>query len=337
MIKEAILKLVKKQDLSFSEAKIVMDEIMEQKASIAQIASYLTALSIKGESVDEITACASSLRSHCVGLVYNKDILEIVGTGGDGSNSFNISTTACIIVSAAGIPIAKHGNRASSSKCGSADVLEELGVNIMLSKEQSQKLLQEINICFLFAQNYHIAMRHVAPIRKELGIKTIFNILGPLSNPASANMQLMGVYEESLVEPLAKVLNNLGVKYGMVVYGLDGLDEISTSNKTKICEIFNNTLKTYTISPKDFGYKIYDKRNLLGGSARDNAKIIKDILLGEERGAKRQAVCLNAGAALYIARKVPDIKSGVIMAEKIIDSKLALKKLESFIKESNKI
>ncbi|MDE6886204.1 MAG: anthranilate phosphoribosyltransferase [Helicobacteraceae bacterium] len=314
-----------------------MDKIMEQKVSIAQIASYLTALSMKGESIDEITACASSLRSHCIRFVCNKDVLEIVGTGGDGSNSFNISTTASIVVSAAGISIAKHGNRAYSSKCGAADVLEELGVNIMLSKEQSQKLLEQINICFLFAQNYHTAMKYVAPIRKELGIKTIFNILGPLSNPAGANMQLMGVYEESLVEPLAKVLSNLGVKYGMVVYGLDGLDEISTSSKTKICEISNDTFKTYTITPKDFGYKIYDKSNLVGGSAKENAKIIKDILLGKERGAKRQAVCLNAGAALYIARKVPDIKSGVIMAENIIDDKLAFKKLETFIKESNKL
>jgi len=254
MIKEAIIKLSKKKDLTYQEAEQVMNEIMEGKASDVQMSAYLTALSLKGETIDEITASASGMRAHCIKLLHDMDVLEIVGTGGDGSNSFNISTTAALVIAAGGVPVAKHGNRAASSKCGAADVLEALGVKINLSPEKSAALLKENNICFLFAQNYHIAMKYVAPIRKELGIRTVFNILGPLSNPAGANMELMGVYEESLVEPLAQVMAKLGVHRGMVVYGQDKLDEISMSSPTSVCEIKDGWFQSYEITPEQFGY-----------------------------------------------------------------------------------
>ena len=335
MIKEAILQLTKKQNLPQNIALEVMNEIMQGKASPVQISAYLTALSIKGESIDEITASALSMRKHCIRLLHNMDALEIVGTGGDHSNSFNISTTSALIVSSAGIKVAKHGNRAASSKCGAADVLESLGVNIMLSNEKSKELLEKINICFLFAQNYHTAMKYVAPIRKELGIRTIFNILGPLCNPAGANMELMGVYDENLIEPLAKVMQNLGVKRGMVVYGMDKIDEISLSSETKICEINEKNLKTYTLHPNDIGYNLCKKSDLEGGDAKLNARIIKNILLGKEKGPKREVAALNAGAAFYIAGKSEDIKSGVRLAEKQIDNGLAFEQLQRFIKESN--
>ncbi|MCL2201660.1 MAG: anthranilate phosphoribosyltransferase, partial [Oscillospiraceae bacterium] len=237
MIKEAILSLSKKQDLSYDEARAVMDEIMTGEASPVQMSAYLTALSLKGETIDEITGSASGMRSHCVRLLHDMDALEIVGTGGDHANTFNISTTASIITAAAGIAVAKHGNRSASSKCGSADVLEALGVNINISPEKSAELLHKIGICFMFAQNYHIAMKFVAPIRRELGIRTVFNIIGPLTNPAGASMELMGVYDRALVEPLAQVMCNLGVKSTMVVHGEDGLDEISMSAPTYVCEV----------------------------------------------------------------------------------------------------
>ena len=241
MIKEAILKLAKKQDLTYAEAEAVMNEIMGGEATPVQMSSYLTALAMKGETIDEITASAAGMRAHCVKLLHNLDVLEIVGTGGDGSNSFNISTTSSLVIAAAGVPVAKHGNRAASSKSGAADVLEALGVKITVSPEKSAELLHKINISFLFAQNYHVAMKYVAPIRKELGIRTVFNILGPLSNPAGANMELMGVFDQSLVEPLAQVMANLGVTRGMVVYGQDRLDEISMSAPTSVCEIKDGT------------------------------------------------------------------------------------------------
>lgn len=336
MIKEAIHKLAKKQDLTFEEAEAVMNEIMNGRASPVQMSSYLTALSLKGETIDEITGSASGMRANCIKLLHNMNVLEIVGTGGDGANSFNISTTSSIIISACGVPVAKHGNRAASSKCGAADVLEALGVNINVSPEKSQQLLSEINICFLFAQNYHIAMKYVAPIRKELGIRTVFNILGPLSNPAGANMELMGVYDESLLYPLARVMQNLGVKKGMVVYGEDRLDEISISAETKVCEISGGDLSTYTIKPEDFGYERADKNELAGGEPYENAEITRNILKGIDTGAKKNAVCLNAGAALYIAGKVQNIYEGVQMAEECIKSGRAYNQLEKFILESNK-
>ena len=336
MIKEAIIKLSKKQDLTYTEAETVMDEIMSGQATPVQMSAYLTALSLKGETIDEITASAAGMRAHCIKLFHDMDVLEIVGTGGDGSNSFNISTTSSLVIAAGGVPVAKHGNRAASSKSGAADVLEELGVKITLTPERSAEILKKINICFLFAQNYHIAMKYVAPIRKELSIRTVFNILGPLSNPAGANMELMGVYDQALVEPLAQVMANLGVNRGMVVYGQDSLDEISMCAPTSVCEIKDGKFTSYEITPEQFGYEKCEKGALTGGTPAENAEITKAILKGEERGPKRQAVCLNAGAALYIAGKAASIEEGVKLAESLIDSGAALKKLEEFVEETNK-
>ena len=336
MIKEAIIKLSKKQDLAYAEAEAVMDEIMSGQATPVQMSAYLTALALKGETIDEITASAAGMRAHCIKLLHNLDVLEIVGTGGDGSNSFNISTTSSLVIAAGGVPVAKHGNRAASSKSGAADVLEALGVKITLTPERSAEILKKINICFLFAQNYHIAMKYVAPIRKELGIRTVFNILGPLSNPAGANMELMGVYDQSLVEPLAQVMANLGVDRGMVVYGQDSLDEISMCAPTSVCEIRDGKFTSYEITPEQFGYERCEKGALTGGTPAENAEITKAILKGEEKGPKRQAVCLNAGTALYIAGKAASIEEGVKLAESLIDSGAALKKLEEFVEETNK-
>ena len=336
MIKEAIIKLSKKQDLAYAEAEAVMDEIMSGQATPVQMSAYLTALALKGETIDEITASAAGMRAHCIKLLHNLDVLEIVGTGGDGSNSFNISTTSSLVIAAGGVPVAKHGNRAASSKSGAADVLEALGVKITLTPERSAEILKKINICFLFAQNYHIAMKYVAPIRKELGIRTVFNILGPLSNPAGANMELMGVYDQSLVEPLAQVMANLGVNRGMVVYGQDSLDEISMCAPTSVCEIRDGKFTSYEITPEQFGYERCEKGALTGGTPAENAEIAKAILKGEEKGPKRQAVCLNAGAALYIAGKAASIEEGVKLAESLIDNGAALKKLEEFVEETNK-
>ena len=336
MIKEAIIKLSKKEDLAFDEAREVMNEIMNGQASGVQMAAYLTALSLKGETIDEITASAVGMREHCIRLLHDVDALEIVGTGGDNANSFNISTTAALVIAAGGVPVAKHGNRAASSKCGAADVLEALGVNITISPERSAKLLKEINICFLFAQNYHIAMKYVAPVRRELGIRTVFNILGPLSNPAGAKRELMGVYDETLVEPLAHVMSRLGVVRGMVVYGQDSLDEISMSAPTTVCEIKDGWFQSYVLTPEDFGYERCAKSELVGGAPAENAEITKAILGGADRGPKRSAVCLNAGAALYIGGKVASMKDGVRMAEELIDSGAAMRKLEEFVRESNR-
>ena len=336
MIKEAIIKLSKKQDLAYAEAEAVMDEIMSGQATPVQMSAYLTALALKGETIDEITASAAGMRAHCIKLLHNLDVLEIVGTGGDGSNSFNISTTSSLVIAAGGVPVAKHGNRAASSKSGAADVLEALGVKITLTPERSAEILKKINICFLFAQNYHIAMKYVAPIRKELGIRTVFNILGPLSNPAGANMELMGVYDQSLVEPLAQVMANLGVNRGMVVYGQDSLDEISMCAPTSVCEIRDGKFTSYEITPEQFGYERCEKGALTGGTPAENAEITKAILKGEEKGPKRQAVCLNAGAALYIAGKAASIEEGVKLAEFLNDNGAALKKLEEFVEETNK-
>ncbi|MCD8346364.1 MAG: anthranilate phosphoribosyltransferase [Lachnospiraceae bacterium] len=335
MIKEAIIKLTNKQDLTYDEAEAVMLEIMSGEASDVQISSYLTALAMKGETIDEITASAVGMRAKGIHLLHEMDVLEIVGTGGDKANSFNISTTASLVIAAGGVPVAKHGNRAASSKCGAADVLEALGVKISLSPEKCLELIKKINICFLFAQTYHTAMRFVGPVRKELGIRTIFNILGPLSNPAGANMELMGVYDESIVEPLARVLNNLGVTSGMVVYGQDKLDEISMSSPTTVCEIRNGQYTSYVLTPEQFGYERCAKEELVGGTPEENAAITRAILNGTDRGPKRQAVCLNAGGALYIAGKAATIEEGVRMAERLIDDGSANKVLEQFIELSN--
>ena len=336
MIKHAVVKLSKKEDLTFAEAREVMNEIMNGQASGVQMAAYLTALSLKGETTDEITASAVGMREHCIRLLHDVDALEIVGTGGDHANSFNISTTAALVTAAGGVAVAKHGNRAASSKCGAADVLEALGVNITISPERSAQLLKEINICFLFAQNYHIAMKYVAPVRRELGIRTVFNILGPLSNPAGAKRELMGVYDETLVEPLAHVMSRLGVSRGMVVFGQDSLDEISMSAPTTVCEIKDGWFQSYELTPERFGYERCAKAELVGGTPQENASITRAILAGTDRGPKRSAVCLNAGAALCIGDKAESVEAGVRKAEELIDSGAAARKLEEFIKESNK-
>ena len=334
MIRKAIIELNEKKDLSYDMAKEVMEQIMRGEASQVQIAAYLTALSMKGETIEEITASAQGMRNHAVRLLNDKDVLEIVGTGGDHSNSFNISTTSAIILAAAGVPVAKHGNRAASSKCGAADVLEALGVNINITPEKSKELLDKIGICFLFAQKYHMAMKHVAPVRKELSVRTIFNILGPLSNPAGASMQLMGVYDESLVEPLGEVLFRLGVKRGMVVYGKDGLDEISMSAPTKVCQIRDGWFKTYTINPEDYGFKLCDKSELVGGNPAANAEITLNILNGEQ-GPKTDAVVLNAAAALYIAKQDISLNEAIEQIKEVIAKKKAVEKLNEFICYSN--
>lgn len=336
MIKEAIISLSKKENLSYDTAAAVMDEIMSGEATAIQMSAYLTALAMKGETIEEITASAAGMRAHCTRLLHNMDVLEIVGTGGDGSNSFNISTTSSIVIAAAGIPVAKHGNRAASSKSGAADVLEALGVNIMLPPEKSTELLNEIGICFLFAQKYHTAMKYVGPVRKELGIRTVFNLLGPLSNPAGANMEIMGVYDESLVEPLANVMANLGVKAGMVVYGQDKLDEISLSAPTTVCEIRNGWFKTYVIEPEMFGFSKCDKSALTGGDPKENAEITLSILKGES-GPRRDAVLLNSAAAIYTAGKAESMEQAVKIAADVIDSGRAMDKLSEFIRRSNEV
>ncbi len=337
MIKEAIVKIVDKQDLTYDEAYTVMNEIMSGETSPTQNAAFLAALSTKStksETTEEIAGCAAAMRDHATKVVHNMDVLEIVGTGGDGAQSFNISTTSALVIAAGGIKVAKHGNRAASSKCGTADCLEALGVNIDLSPEKCVELLEKTGICFFFAQKYHTSMKYVGSIRKELGIRTVFNILGPLTNPASPSMQLLGVYDESLVEPLARVLVNLGVKRGMVVYGLDKLDEISASSPTLICEFDKDEYKTYTITPEDFGLTTCEKNDLTGGTPEENAAITVAILKGE-KGPKRNAVLLNAGAALYIGGKAETFKEGIDLAAKLIDSGKALAKLEAFIADSH--
>ena len=329
MIREAIATLANGEDIGYETAKTVMNEIMCGEASDIQKSAYLTALSMKGETIEEITGSAEEMRNHCVRLLNDMDVLEIVGTGGDRSNSFNISTTSALVIAAGGVPVAKHGNRAASSKCGAADVLEALGVDITIAPAKSAELLKEIGICFLFAQKYHTAMRYVGPVRKELGIRTVFNILGPLANPAGATMEVMGVYNKELVEPLARVLVNLGVKSAMVVYGMDKLDEISMSAETFVCEVKDGSYKTYYIEPEQFGFHKCDKKELEGGTPEENAEITLKILDGE-KGPRRDAVVLNSGAALYIAGRAESMEEGVRMAEEIIDSGKAKRKLEEF-------
>lgn len=334
MIKEAIAQLVKRNDLTAETMGEVMEEIMTNQATDAQKASFLTALAMKGETIDEITAAAKVMRAHCERFLNDMDVLEIVGTGGDGSNTFNISTLSSFVASAAGIPVAKHGNRAASSKCGTADCLEALGVKIDIAPAQSAQVLKEINMCFLFAQKYHTAMRFVGGVRKEMGIRTLFNVLGPLANPAGATMQLLGVYSAELVEPLAHVLHNLGVKRAMVVYGTDSIDEISLSAPTKVCEFKGDTFKSYEITPEQFGLKRCNKEELVGGTPQENAQIARDILAGKQ-GAKMDAVLLNAGAAIYIASDSLTMQDAVDKARELIMSGKAAKQLELLIEKTN--
>lgn len=337
MIKEAIVKIVDKQDLAYEEAYAVINEIMSGETTPTQNAAFLAALSTKStkaETIQEIAGCAAAMRDHATKVSHNKDVLEIVGTGGDGAQSFNISTTSALVAASGGVKVAKHGNRAASSQCGTADCLEALGVNIDQDPEKCVELLKHAGICFFFAQKYHTSMKYVGSIRRELGIRTVFNILGSLTNPASPNRQLLGVYDESLVEPLAKVLTSLGVKHGMVVYGTDKMDEISASAPTLVCEFHEGKYDTYTISPEDFGLVRCRKEELAGGTPKENAAITISILKGE-KGPKRNAVLLNAGAALYIAEKAETLAEGIELAGRLIDSGKALETLEAFRRESN--
>lgn len=338
MIKEAIVKIVNKEDLTYEEAYAVMNEIMSGETTATQNAAFLAALSTKSaraETTDEIAGCAAAMRAHAEKVETDMELFEIVGTGGDNAHSFNISTTSALVAAAGGMKVAKHGNRAASSQCGTADCLEALGVNIHQSPAKCRELLEKAGICFFFAQKYHTSMKYVGSIRKELGFRTVFNILGPLTNPGSPSMQLLGVYDDYLVEPLAQVLISLGVKRGMVVYGLDKLDEISMSAPTKICELRDGWFRSTVIAPEDFGFARCTKDALKGGTPEENARITLDILKGQT-GPKRNAVLMNAGASLYIGGKADTLKDGVALAAELIDSGKALKTLNSLIEISNR-
>ncbi|MDE6034656.1 MAG: anthranilate phosphoribosyltransferase [Ruminococcus sp.] len=338
MIKEAIMKIVDKQDLTYDEAYQVVSEIMSGQTTPTQNSAFLSALSTKStkaETIQEITGCAAAMRDSAIPFKNDLDLLEIVGTGGDNAQSFNISTTSAIVIASSGVLVAKHGNRAASSLCGTADCLEALGVNINLEPEKCHQLLNEVGFCFFFAQKYHTSMKYVAPIRKELGIRTVFNILGPLTNPANPKMHLLGVYDRSLVEPIAEVLMKLGSQKGMVVYGTDKLDEISMSASTAVCEYQNGWIKNYEITPEDFGFERCTKDDLKGGTPAENAEITRKILSGEIRGHKRNAVLLNAGASIYIGGKAESMADGVRLAGEIIDSGKAVQTLEKLIEISN--
>lgn len=339
MIREAIVKIVNKGDLSFEEAYTVMNEIMSGETTATQNAAFLAALSTKSaraETTDEIAGCAAAMRAHATKVDTGMELFEIVGTGGDNARSFNISTTSALVAAAGEMKVGKHGNRAASSQCGTADCLEALGVNIQQSPARCIELLKEAGMCFFFAQKYHASMKYVGPIRKELGFRTVFNILGPLTNPGTPSMQLLGVYDDYLVEPLASVLVSLGVKRGMVVYGQDKLDEISMSAPTTICEIRDGWYRTCVIKPEDFGLVRCAKEDLRGGTPEENAKITKAILRGEEAGPKRDAVLLNAGASLYIGGKADTMQDGVALAARLIDSGKAMETLEKLIEVSNR-
>lgn len=338
MIKEAIVKIVNKQDLTYDEAFAVMNEIMGGETSHTQNAAFLAALSTKSaraETTDEIAGCAAAMRAHALRVDTGMDIFEIVGTGGDNAGSFNISTTSAFVAAAGGMKVAKHGNRAASSMSGTADCLEALGANINQSPARCIELLNEVGMCFFFAQKYHTSMKYVGAIRRELGFRTVFNILGPLTNPASPKMQLLGVYDEYLVAPLAQVLISLGVRRGMVVYGQDKLDEIAASSATTVCEIRDGWYRTSVIAPEDFGLTRCSKEDLRGGTPQENAEITRSVLKGEQ-GPRRTAVLMNAGASLYIGEKAPTMQDGIALAAELIDSGRAYAAMEKFIEVSNR-
>ena len=339
MIKEAIIKIVNKGDLTYDEAHQVMMEIMKGETTPTQNAAFLAALSTKStkaETIDEISGCAEAMRSLATPVPHpGMDVLEIVGTGGDGAHSFNISTTSAMVLAAGGVKVAKHGNRAASSLCGTADCLEALGINIQQDPQLALKMLEETNFCFLFAQKYHAAMKYVGPIRKELGFRTVFNILGPLTNPAKPEMFLLGVYDGYLVEPLAKVLASLGVKRGLVAYGQEKLDEISPNGPTTICEPRDGYYRTAVIKPEDFGLTPGKKEDLVGGTPEVNAQITRDVLSGKIQGTKRNAVLMNSGAALFVAGKADSIADGIQLAASLIDRGKATAALEKCIAVSN--
>jgi anthranilate phosphoribosyltransferase len=337
MIKEAIAKAVGGVNLTAEEAAVTMDEIMTGTATPVQIAGYLTALRIKGETVDEITGSARVMREKALRLADGADALDIVGTGGDCAFTFNISTVSAIVCAAAGVQIAKHGNRSVSSKCGAADILEALGAKLDLTPEQAGEVLRETGISFLFAPVYHQSMKYAAVPRRELGIRTIFNILGPLANPASAGYELLGVYDTALVEPMARVLSNLGVKRAMVVCGVaedTKIDELSPCGENYICELLDEKFSTYTLFASDFVLPACTLADIQGGDASANVQIVRDILAGAT-GPKRDTVLMNAAAALYIAGKAPALRECVAIAASAIDSGLAAQKLDAFIKATN--
>ena len=339
MIREAIEKIVRKEDLTYDEAYTVMNEIMKGQTSQTQNAAFLAALSTKStraETIAEISGCAAAMRELATPVPHSGlKVLEIVGTGGDRSNTFNISTTSAFVITAAGVKVAKHGNRAASSKSGTADVQEALGVNIQQSPEKALEMLNDCGMCFLFAQKYHSAMKYVGPIRKELGFRTVFNILGPLTNPANPDFFLLGVYDEYLVEPVAKVLDKLGVTNAVVVHGKDCLDEVSPSAPTTVCELKDGYYRTTQICPEDFGLVRGTKDELVGGTAEENAEITKGVLSGKIQGTKRNAVLMNAGLALYVAQKAPTMQAGIELAAEMIDSGKAYKTMEAYIRQSN--
>lgn len=337
MIKQAIKKVVEHQDLTRAEAAQTMDTIMKGEATPSQIAAFITALRIKGETPDEITGCAEKMREHAATIKpKQKDLVDTCGTGGDVSGTINISTISAIVTAAAGVPVAKHGNRSVSSKCGSADVLEALGVKIDLEPKKVEECISQIGIGFIFAPKFHAAMRFAMPSRKEIGIRTVFNILGPLTNPANASAQVLGVFKPELTETMAKVLGNLGVKQALVVHGLDGLDEISISDRTKVSHLKDGKVKNYTIEPKDFGVKKATRKEILGGTTQENAEIALKIIKGEDKGAKRNVVLINSAAAILAGGKAKDLKEGFKLAAQAIDSGAAAKKLDEWIAFTNK-
>lgn len=335
MIQQAIHEIMEHRNLSFETAREVMNEIMNGEATPAQMGSFLAGLRMKGETIDEITACAAVMREKALKLKPDFDVIDIVGTGGDEAGTFNISTTSAFVVASGGVPVAKHGNRSVSSKSGAADVLEQLGVNLNLTPAQSEQVLRDTGMCFMFAQAYHSSMKYAAPVRKEMGIRTIFNLLGPLSNPAGATMQLLGVYHKDLVEPLASVLSNLGVSRGLVVCGADGLDEATVTGPTHICEIRFGKFSVYEVTPEQFGLKRCLPSDLTGGTPMENAKLATDILSGELKGPKRDIVLLNSAMSLYLGIDDCTIGDCIHKAEDLIDSGKALAKLREFTEATN--
>jgi len=328
MIKDLIKELGQKKDLSAGQMQQVMEEILSGTTETADIIAFLTSLNTKGETVDELTAAVKVMLKYVNPIIVDKpNILDTCGTGGDKKGTFNISTITAFVASAAGVTVAKHGNRSVSSKCGSADILEALGVNINMPVDKIKKCLIDTGIAFLFAPNLHPLMKNVMPARKQIAGKTMFNILGPLINPARATNQLIGVYSRNWAKPLAQVLHNLGTEHALIVHGADGLDEITTTDKTYVSEVNSGEFKDYEISPEEFGFKRANSEDLLGGSIEENARIVMDILNGKT-GSKRDIVLLNSGAAIYAANKTKTIKEGVELARECIDSGKALKKLE---------
>ena len=337
MIKEAIYQLINGNDLTYEQAKEVMEEMMTGAATQAQMGGFLTALRMQGETIDEITAFATVMREKGIKIEPKREVIDIVGTGGDEVGTFNISTTSAFVVAAGGVPVAKHGNRSVSSKSGAADVLERLGANLNLTPEQNEKVLNACDVCFLFAQKYHSSMKYAAPVRKELGVRTVFNILGPLSNPAAATMQLLGVYDKKLAKPLAQVLSNLGVTRGVAVCGEDGLDEITLTGETDVHEIRFGEITSYSITPEQFGLRRCALQELIGGTSEENAQIARDILTGKEKGPKRDIVVMNAGMSLYLGKDGISLEEGIQMAQDILDSGKAYEKLQEFVKLTNEV